>query len=746
MTKRFLRSCAISCLFWMGACGEDGPAGDPDLLKALAEGQDLVPVYRADGRGFELDGAGVSSKPPSMKMTPAAPTFYLAFRKDKLAAQWFLSAYMKQFAQGTLSPAGSGLAAQSLGTRAVTFRTANGKVYVLDTGTGKQWSDVFDPEVIVEAFPIVTGFAAFDKLRNADKYVLFDPSSGLNRFGLETDRALLTATSQYTIDLAYVQSFRRLQDGATFEKVFTGYILRGSTSSQRTSGTLGIALRRYAESPGFLPAGPPMVSHYFTTLPRLVANRGRTERLVTKWNIKMGMTPIRWHVTTAVDRTTMDERFRELDLFGAIKRGIESWNEVFGFTVFTAERAARDVSFADDDRNVFVWDPNPTGSAAFANFRINPNTGEVRGASVYMPSVFLESAYRTFMDMETTTPMGAAPGAEETTLTWGGMHAQRLCDLAADGPTGLQVPTGEGLKTIAALSLKEKLERRITSTAAHEVGHTLGLRHNFKGSLKPPSSSIMEYSDTVHRVASPLPGEYDQQAVAYLYGSTDKLPELPFCTDGDTALDPLCATYDATATPLASHHGVRFTVGADRYFVEAEPRERASALGIALDGLFGLDRFLRSAATATEAWKLIAGPIRAPIPPEKIASAPAYAARVDTLTRTVLTTLFPEPPAPGSLVVVPAPRPIPPDPALNKDLAGEIKNILLDLDRIRTMEARRLTIDALRRMQHLEGLKALREARELLATARMTATGDARLLLDDLIARIDRATTPYFDR
>lgn len=73
---------------------------------------------------------------------------------------------------------------------------------------------------------------------------------------------------------------------------------------------------------------------------------------------------------------------------------------------------------------------------------------------------------------------------------------------------------------------------------AHELGHNIGLRHNFRGSLgragEMPegrvSVSVMEYLDRNFRYRSRL-GEYDTMAIAYGYtGATPARRDL-FCTD-----------------------------------------------------------------------------------------------------------------------------------------------------------------------------------------------------------------------
>lgn len=104
-----------------------------------------------------------------------------------------------------------------------------------------------------------------------------------------------------------------------------------------------------------------------------------------------------------------------------------------------------------------------------------------------------------------------------------------------------------------------------TEMLEHELGHNLGLRHNFKGNLGAyetgeqgsVSRSIMEYMGRPYRHLSAI-GLYDKMAIAYGYRGVAPKHLNWFCTDEDQGTDkktlaiksPECTKSDATSDPF----------------------------------------------------------------------------------------------------------------------------------------------------------------------------------------------------
>ena len=154
---------------------------------------------------------------------------------------------------------------------------------------------------------------------------------------------------------------------------------------------------------------------------------------------------------------------------------------------------------------------------------------------------------------------------------------------------------------------------QLAHLVAHEVGHTLGLRHNFKASAlytldeinspelkgKPYAASVMDYIGTNFNVDKDNVqgdycmvgiGPYDMWAIEYGYTFEDPSKVLAkvgekghaYLTDEDTGgPDPLARRYDFTANPLdfakAEMELVRQLRGAilDKYVKDGDSWERA---------------------------------------------------------------------------------------------------------------------------------------------------------------------------
>jgi hypothetical protein len=717
--KRLVRGWLLSSITILAACVGDDGLVEPTASDVLTHDDLLVPIPRNLGveevaeRSMQMARAGVRIAPQQ-----GNGDFYLAIRKSALQERWIWSVYLKE-----VHPFGP--APMTLGTKLVRFRVQNDKLFVFDADERRATSDIFSPDLIIDAFPLVLS-THFHALPGSGNYYLIDPADGQNRFSALADYlAGGFAPIKLETELSFVHAFKKWNDGGAFEQIITTYAdqpIGGwgdvEANDYRLAATLGVNLRRHAPTAGFAPVEAPWNDHYFLTDPINVKNTGGVKQLAVKWGFSPGMQPVKWVVGPAINQLAQDPSLGGADLYAAIKRGVESWNDVFGYPVFTVSLAKPSDSFADDHVNYVIVDPDVSKSYAYADWRHDPETGEIRGASVYFGGGF----FFPFPDDPENAPNGLRkPGSKQKPkapgLVWKDQHANEPCVI---------VPPEK------ALTGAEKLEAYIQWVTTHEVGHTLGLRHNFKGSLVPPyGSSVMEYSDADAAIAQPTPGIYDQEAIDYLYGMSPELPAQPFCTDDATLYDPNCVRFDPpTATPLADYQIPFYEFLTGLIFDGSIPGEWAELyLSFFATELVGYAR-TGTPDEAADAWAALRAGVVPPIVD------PAQAAGVDAVSAWLYRETFLQPTGAIAYPVT--------DAAILATAASDGKNIILDSDGARSFATRRTVIDALKAAQNLDSYLALLSARDTLQSQLAWLPPAERALTTDLIARIDAVTRPYF--
>ena len=280
-----------------------------------------------------------------------------------------------------------------------------------------------------------------------------------------------------------------------------------------------------------------------------------------------------------------------------IRDGLEEWNKAFEKAGFVD---AIEVRQQPDDAD---WDPEDinyntfrwiTANAGFAMgpSRVNPYTGQILDADIIFDADFLAYWKQEF---ETLTPQSIAAmtgGAVE--MEHRHAHPSEPAPFGLDAHRGMGIPCflnrgmahqlAFGMSAMIARAdskqlaeLQEKMiMQALKEVTMHEVGHTLGLRHNFKGStyrnlkeLNDPAktresgmvASVMDYTpaNIVPKgmkqgdfFATTL-GPYDYWAIEYGYkqfsGSEEEAlkkiaarsgePALKYATDEDTrSIDP----------------------------------------------------------------------------------------------------------------------------------------------------------------------------------------------------------------
>lgn len=198
----------------------------------------------------------------------------------------------------------------------------------------------------------------------------------------------------------------------------------------------------------------------------------------------------------------------------AFREGAEWWNEVFeaaGFrNAFRVEIMPPDMDPLDARYNVIQWVHRTEAGSSIGPSFVDPRTGEIIKAAVRMDS------HRSLADFDIY--MGAVPAAGAT----GGRRSLGLCRMGSGAGAGL----GWAASLDPGVSAEEFAMARRRQHAAHEVGHTLGLSHNFVAASYG-RASVMDYPAPLIRVEGgevdlsdayrPGPGLYDTLAIRYAY-------------------------------------------------------------------------------------------------------------------------------------------------------------------------------------------------------------------------------------
>jgi hypothetical protein len=281
----------------------------------------------------------------------------------------------------------------------------------------------------------------------------------------------------------------------------------------------------------------------------------------------------------------------------AVKDGILYWNSVFGREVVTADKAPDGVTAPDARYNVVQWVPWDRAGFAYADVLLDPLNGESKHGQVYLTSAFTFAGKARARALLRAFHEIAGPkkddkkGTQLITLPF--LRSAECCEsdpseFAAQMATGLEdMLATDDLDDAAALRASQDYVRQVV---AHEVGHVLGLRHNFAGSLgatltsqeldhwfedylagkpldsytnKIATTSVMEYTVfkgavftgwLIRTVKQPMP--HDHAAIAWGYADSPeaRTNKMLFATDEDVGVYGDVRRFDYGPDPVISAH------------------------------------------------------------------------------------------------------------------------------------------------------------------------------------------------
>ncbi len=316
-------------------------------------------------------------------------------------------------------------------------------------------------------------------------------------------------------------------------------------------------------------------------------------RYVNRWHLEKAdkdkkLSPPKEPIIFYIEKT-VPHRFRPY-----VRQGILEWNKAFEKAGFIDAIEARIQQDHED------WDPEDAryntirwivgASFAIGPSRVNPLTGQILDADILVGESWIR-----YWQREWTTFFDELEHEREHPIDHDSrFHCQMATGLARQIGFMASVMQARGAMEDGGELPEEFIGQALKALIMHEVGHTLGLRHNFKASTihtldevnkqkdEPLVGSVMEY-DAVNiapegkkqgHYYTPTIGPWDYWVVEYAYKPVSgnkpeaELPELQkiasraaaselrYGTDGDASayqnrdLDPLVNRWDMGADPL----------------------------------------------------------------------------------------------------------------------------------------------------------------------------------------------------
>ncbi len=238
-----------------------------------------------------------------------------------------------------------------------------------------------------------------------------------------------------------------------------------------------------------------------------------------------------------------------------IRAGILEWNRAFEDAGYREAIRVYDApddsvySAADARFSTVRWTATNRSVYAVGPTNVDPRTGEILNADILISAAWIQTWRGE--SHEYTPPVASVESAFAADSALEGGDPSLLCRFAEglerEGTLARALLAARGAVPAGGPAPREYIGQALKALVMHEVGHTLGLRHNFRGSAGITAAqladaehteryghgvSVMDYAPPAlspdprrqGHFYSPTIGTYDRWAITYGYSEAGALP------------------------------------------------------------------------------------------------------------------------------------------------------------------------------------------------------------------------------
>lgn len=503
-------------------------------------------------------------------------SYLIGIKKSELDKEYLL--------RTNITKGGSAPTFHSLKSRVVAFSKKGQKIFLLEATQGHTHHESLPQKLIL---------AEFDIKKEESDAVFFDFNQGMAK--------IYSMSEWFASDIQKTPNFNDYFTSITIENSYLDHVgfipernqfiihqvARATWQNVHEPLQVNYALSPYETNPNFIPsrvkAENSRTVGFFETNPQIAQETSTYQTMATKFDISR-------KIVFALSQNTPHE-YR-----APIKEGILYWNKIFGKNVIEVIDAPQGEVAPSYQFNMIQWIDWDRAGYAYADAQADPRSGEVYNAQIFLTSSFAtgtrKKAQKILQNLllnedknfskETEAQIRSVVEASSLNLQATNRSDLRPLSFPKIHLTGFNhqdlcshYKLDKHLLSLSQLLssnaddriFQEVSEHYLRSTVAHEVGHILGLRHNFAGHLATSyklenrenifkklvfdktlsddivvTSSVMDYllfEESIilgYQIKQNKVLPYDQMAIEMLYfdkSKSDYAKKTLFCTDSD---------------------------------------------------------------------------------------------------------------------------------------------------------------------------------------------------------------------